>query len=108
MVTYCIETAVLEATRPIGAKAVAVANKENIKEFYGAEWKEDPYSVAKNSDCLIILTEWNEFKELDLKKIKDIMAKPIIIDFRNLFSLGDMQGLNFEYHSVGRHTIRTK
>ena len=85
-----------------------VANKENIKEFYGAEWKEDPYSVAKNSDCLIILTEWNEFKELDLKKIKDIMAKPIIIDFRNLFSLGDMQGLNFEYHSVGRHTIRTK
>ena len=84
------------------------ANKENINEFHGAEWKEDPYSVAKNSDCLIILTEWNEFKELDLKKIKDIMAKPIIIDFRNMFSLKDMENLNFEYHSVGRYTINTK
>ena len=84
------------------------ANKENINEFHGAEWKEDPYSVAKNSDCLIILTEWNEFKELDLKKIKDIMAKPTIIDFRNMFSLKDMENLNFEYHSVGRNTINTK
>ena len=84
------------------------ANKENINEFHGAEWKEDPYSVAKNSDCLIILTEWNEFKELDLKKIKDIMAKPTIIDFRNMFSLKDMENLNFEYHSVGRYTINTK
>ena len=84
------------------------ANKENINEFHGAEWKEDPYSVAKNSDYLIILTEWNEFKELDLKKIKDIMAKPTIIDFRNMFSLKDMENLNFEYHSVGRYTINTK
>ena len=83
------------------------ANKENINEFHGAEWKEDPYSVAKNSDYLIILTEWNEFKELDLKKIKDIMAKPAIIDFRNMFSLKDMENLNFEYHSVGRYTINT-
>ena len=84
------------------------ANKENINEFYGAEWKEDAYSVAKNSDCLIILTEWNEFKELDLKKIKDIMTSPIIVDFRNIFSLKEMEDLNFEYHSVGRNTINTK
>lgn len=84
------------------------ANKENINEFYGAEWKDDAYSVAKNSDCLIILTEWNEFKELDLKKIKDIMTRPIIVDFRNIFSLKEMEDLNFEYHSVGRNTINTK
>ena len=84
------------------------ANKENINEFFGAEWKEDAYSVAKNSDCLIILTEWNEFKELDLKKIKDIMTSPIIVDFRNIFSLKEMEDLNFEYHSVGRNTINTK
>ena len=84
------------------------ANKENINVFYGAEWKEDAYSVAKNSDCLIILTEWNEFKELDLKKIKDIMTRPIIVDFRNIFSLKEMEDLNFEYHSVGRNTINTK
>ena len=84
------------------------ANHHEIKEFYGAVWKEDPYSVAENSDCLIILTEWNEFKELDLKKIKDIMSNSIIVDLRNIFSLEKMKNLNFEYHSVGRDTINTK
>jgi UDPglucose 6-dehydrogenase len=84
------------------------ANQHEIKEFHGAKWREDPYSVAKNADCLIILTEWNEFKELDLKKIKDIMANPIIVDFRNIFSLEEMKDLNFEYHSVGRNIVNTK
>ena len=84
------------------------ANQHEIKEFHGAKWREDPYSVAKNADCLIILTEWNEFKELDLKKIKDIMSNPIIVDFRNIFSLEEMKDLNFEYHSVGRNIVNTK
>jgi UDPglucose 6-dehydrogenase len=84
------------------------AGQQEIEEFYGAEWKSDPYSVAENSDCLVILTEWDEFKELDLKKIKDIMSQPIIVDFRNIFSLNKMKDLNFEYHSVGRCTINTK
>ena len=83
------------------------ANQHEIKEFHGAEWREDPYSVAENADCLIILTEWNEFKELDLKKIKDIMSNPIIVDFRNIFSLEEMKDLNFEYHSVGRNIVNT-
>lgn len=84
------------------------ASQQEIEEFYGVEWKADPYSVAENSDCLVILTEWDEFKELDLKKIKDIMSQPIIVDFRNMFSLKKMKDLNFEYHSVGRSTINTK
>ena len=84
------------------------ASQQEIEEFYGVEWKADPYSVAENSDCLVILTEWDEFKELDLKKIKDIMSQPIIVDFRNIFSLKKMKDLNFEYHSVGRSTINTK
>lgn len=84
------------------------ASQQEIEEFYGVEWKADPYSVAENSDCLVILTEWDEFKELDLKKIKDIMSQPIIVDFRNIFSLKKMKDLNFEYHSVGRSAINTK
>ena len=79
-----------------------------MSEFSSAEWKNDPYSVAKNSDCLIILTEWSEFKELDLKKIKDIMSNSIIVDLRNMFSLKEMEDLNFEYHSVGRNIINSK
>ena len=81
------------------------ANKFGIKEFKKANWENDIYSVVKNSDCLVILTEWNEFKSMDLKKISDIMNKPIIIDFRNLFSLDEMEKLKIEYHSIGREAV---
>ena len=81
------------------------ANKFGIKEFKKANWENDIYSVVKNSDCLVILTEWNEFKNMDLKKISDIMNKPIIIDFRNLFSLDEMEKLKIEYHSIGREAV---
>ena len=78
---------------------------KGIKEFENANWENDIYSVVKNSDCLVILTEWNEFKSMDLKKISDIMDKPIIIDFRNLFSLDEMEKLKIEYHSIGREAV---
>jgi UDPglucose 6-dehydrogenase len=83
------------------------ANKNGIKEFEKASWEADIYSVAKKSECLVILTEWNEFINMDLKKINDIMSQPIIIDFRNLFSLDSMKKLNIEYHSIGRETINS-
>ena len=79
-----------------------------IKEFEKANWQTDIYSVAKNSDCLVILTEWAQFKNMDLKKISNIMNKPIIIDFRNLFSLDEMERFKIEYHSVGRETVNSK
>ena len=81
------------------------ASKIGLKEFEKANWETDIYSVAKNSDCLVILTEWVEFKNMDLKKISDIMNKPIIIDFRNLFSLNEMKKLKIEYHSIGREVV---
>ena len=81
------------------------ASKVGVKEFEKANWETDIFSVAKDSDCLVILTEWNEFKNMDLKKISDIMNKPIIIDFRNLFSLKDMEKHKIEYHSIGREAI---
>ena len=83
------------------------ANKNGIKEFEEASWEADIYSVAKKSECIVILTEWNEFINMDLKKISDIMSQPIIIDFRNLFSLDSMKKFNIEYHSIGRETINS-
>mgnify|MGYP000026131372 CR=1 FL=1 len=69
-------------------------------------WRNDPITLVNS--FRILRFEWNEFKELDLKKIKDIMTRPIIVDYRNIFSLKEMEDLNFEYHSVGRNTINTK
>jgi UDPglucose 6-dehydrogenase len=62
----------------------------------------DSYAVCRGSDCLIVLTEWNEFKELDLKKIKKLLNEPVIIDGRNLYEPGKMKTLGFRYYSVGR------
>ncbi len=61
-----------------------------------------PYEVCEDAECLLILTEWDEFKNLDLKKAKEIMKLPIIIDGRNLFEPEKMQQLGFIYRGVGR------
>ena len=62
----------------------------------------DAYSVAKDSDCILLATEWNEFKELDFKKIKRIMRQPILIDGRNIYDPAEMKKLGFTYVGIGR------
>lgn len=63
---------------------------------------ENPYQVAKDADILLIVTEWNEFRQLDLGKIKLLMKKPIIVDGRNIYDPGKMRVLGFKYIGVGR------
>ena len=62
----------------------------------------DSYDVCRGSDCLVILTEWNEFKELDLKKVKKLLNQPVIIDGRNIYDPAKMKALGFRYFSIGR------
>jgi len=66
------------------------------------EYCPNAYEVAKESDALIIITEWDEFKNLDLMKIKGLMKQPMIIDGRNLFEPAEMRRLGFTYRGVGR------
>ncbi|MDD5687458.1 MAG: UDP-glucose/GDP-mannose dehydrogenase family protein [Elusimicrobia bacterium] len=62
----------------------------------------NPYDVAKNSDCLVIMTEWDEIRNVDLEKIKKLLKHPIIIDGRNVFEPETMRKLGFIYKSIGR------
>ena len=62
----------------------------------------DAYEAAKGSDCLLIATEWNEFKELDFKKIKKLMKQAIIVDGRNIYDPAEMKRLGFTYAGIGR------
>lgn len=62
----------------------------------------NPYEVAEGCDALIVVTEWDEFKNLDLEKIRKLLNYPIIIDGRNMFNPKTMAALNFEYVSIGR------
>jgi UDPglucose 6-dehydrogenase len=63
---------------------------------------EDAYEVAEGSDALVVCTEWNEFKQLDLGRIKQLMKQPIIVDGRNIYDPAQMQKHGFHYRGVGR------
>ncbi|MDD5005519.1 MAG: UDP-glucose/GDP-mannose dehydrogenase family protein [Candidatus Omnitrophica bacterium] len=70
-----------------------------LKDVYFAK---DAYDAAKGCDCLLIVTEWNEFKELDFAKLKKNMRYPLIIDGRNLYDKDNLSRLGFTYIGTGR------
>ena len=78
----------------------AVENSKRI--FEGIEFGDDIYSTVKDAELLIILTDWNEFKEVDLNQIKSLMREPNVIDGRNIYDPQEMKKLGFSYIGVGR------
>ena len=69
----------------------------------GVHWQDDPYKCVNNAHLLVILTQWNEFRALDLKKIAKKMATPRFADLRNIYSVKDAKRAGFEaYESIGR------
>jgi UDPglucose 6-dehydrogenase len=66
------------------------------------EYCKTPYDVARKSDALVIITEWNEFRNLNLFKIKKLLKTPIVVDGRNLFDPITMKKLGFIYQCIGR------
>lgn len=79
-----------------------IAMKNAGKLLKDVTYCDDAYSVAKDCDCLVIMTEWNEFRQLDLQKIKQIMKQPILIDGRNIYDPAKTRDLGFVYMGVGR------
>jgi UDPglucose 6-dehydrogenase len=67
---------------------------------------EDPYQVADGVDALVLATEWNEFKQLDFKRIKGLMKQPIILDGRNLWDAEHLRSLGFTYSGIGRGNLK--
>ena len=72
------------------------------KMLKGVKFCKGPYEVARGSDALVIVTEWDEFRQLNLDKLRSIMAHPIIIDGRNIFDPAVMEEKGFIYKSIGR------
>lgn len=66
------------------------------------EMFKNPYEMAKNCDALIVVTEWNEFKQLDLSKIKNLLKTPALMDGRNIYDPPKMRAMGFRYRAVGR------
>ncbi len=66
---------------------------------------EDSYSAAEGAHALLVVTEWKEFAQLDLERLRSVMRYPVVIDGRNLFKLERMEQAGFQYHSVGRAMV---
>jgi UDPglucose 6-dehydrogenase len=83
-----------------GYDPVAMANVNRLNP--DLQLAEDPYELADGVDALLVCTEWNEFKQLDLARVKALMAQPVIADGRNLYEPERMRELGFIYRAVGR------
>jgi UDPglucose 6-dehydrogenase len=66
------------------------------------EYGENVYAVAEDADALILVTEWNEFKQLDMMRIKETMRQPILLDGRNIYDPRRMKEMGFTYRGMGR------
>ena len=71
------------------------------KEFKGVIWKKNVFHAIKGSEIMIIHTEWNEYRGVDLNRIKRLLVKPIILDLRNIFNSNEMKSLGFSYFNIG-------
>jgi UDPglucose 6-dehydrogenase len=91
------EGAILRASDP-----VAVERARSVLKDTSVELLADPYDVAQGADALLLLTEWPEYRKLNWKRIHSEMARPLVIDGRNMMPQAEMRDLGFEYYSFGR------
>jgi UDPglucose 6-dehydrogenase len=82
-----------------------VAQKEAEKELSDVEYCLSPQETAKGADCLVIATEWDEFRQLDKQELKKLMKNLNIVDGRNIYNPSEMKELGFRYISVGREDV---
>jgi len=97
--------AIIQGLLAMGAKVKAFdpAVMEEAKAVLPQlEYGMDAYDVAKGADALVLVTEWNQFRRLDLQRIKNLLKNPIFIDLRNVYDPDQMKRLGFNYCGVGR------
>ena len=96
---------ILHLLKATGAKIVAYdpcAVPEARKVLKGISFSKNPYDACRGADAALILTEWREFREIDLKRLKQSLKHPVIIDGRNIYDPVEMKRMGFRYYSVGR------
>lgn len=97
--------AIVPALQDAGAKVRAfdpAAMHEAQALLPGVIWCEDAYDVAKGADVLVLITEWNEFRALDLNRIAAAMVAPVLVDLRNVYRPEEVRAAGFKYSSIGR------
>jgi len=101
--------AILPALQAKGAKLRAFdpEGMEAAKELVdGVTWCSGAYEAIDDADALLIITEWNEFRALNLDKVRALMRSPVMVDLRNIYDPAEMSAMGFHYASVGRSVAR--
>jgi UDPglucose 6-dehydrogenase len=75
---------------------------EAKKQMPDLDYRNDPYEAIEGADALVILTEWNSYRSLDLDRVKSLLKTPVFIDLRNIYRPAEMQAAGFQYSSLGR------
>ncbi len=99
---------IIPALQKAGAKIQAYdpEGMDQAKGYLrGIKWCNNPYEALDGAEALVFLTEWNQFRALDLKRIKKTLKKPTIIDLRNIYVPGQMKKMGFKYISIGREAV---
>jgi UDPglucose 6-dehydrogenase len=96
---------ILPALQAMGA-SVQAFDPEGAKEaahlLPGVDFKSGPYEAADGADVLLILTEWDQFRALDLDRLKLLLKAPVVVDLRNVYKPAEMVRHGFTYASIGR------
>jgi UDPglucose 6-dehydrogenase len=100
--------ALITALRDLGARIRAYdpAGMEQAKLVVDdIDYCDGPYSCAENADALVVVTEWEQFRALDFDRLKQVMARPVLIDLRNVYRPEELARFGFIYHSIGRPSV---
>ncbi|NTU66690.1 MAG: UDP-glucose/GDP-mannose dehydrogenase family protein [Candidatus Moranbacteria bacterium] len=96
---------ILSALSEKGARIKAhdpEAMEEAKKIMPDLEYVDDPYKACEGADVLVFMTEWNEYRALDLERVKSLLNAPVVVDLRNVYTVKAMKKEGFKYYSVGR------
>ena len=102
--------ALITALRDAGAK-VRAFDPEGMKQaravIEAIDYADSAYACIEGADALVIVTEWEPFRALDLDRVKSLLKKPVVVDLRNVYRLEDMERRGFTYVSIGRPAVGT-
>lgn len=96
---------IIPALQAAGA-SVAAHDPKGMEEaaelLEGVRFSDDPYETMSGADALVILTEWNQYRALDMARVKELMKAPVLIDLRNIYGRANLGEIGFDYTGVGR------
>jgi UDPglucose 6-dehydrogenase len=95
---------IIPALQAMGAKVQAYdpEGHEARQLLREVDFKSGPYEALEGADCAVIITEWDEFRALDLDRVRDVMRRPLMVDLRNVYKPEELRPRGFTYYSVGR------